>query len=91
MKRWLPLLLLTVAAAPGGPRVPILSPERIKADVHTLSADDFHGRGPTQPGEAVTLDFLDKRFAALGFRQCGSHCWLSPALAENAAALELAS
>ena len=71
MKRWLPLLLLTVAAAPGGPRVPILSPERIKADVHTLSADDFHGRGPTQPGEAVTLDFLDKRFAALGLKPAG--------------------
>ncbi|MEI5685864.1 MULTISPECIES: M28 family peptidase [Sphingomonas] len=72
MKRWLPLLLLTVAAAPGGPRVPILSPERIKADVHTLSADDFHGRGPTQPGEAVTLDFLDKRFAALGLKPAGN-------------------
>ncbi|MBP6799392.1 MAG: class I SAM-dependent methyltransferase [Luteimonas sp.] len=35
--------------------------------------------------------FYRKRFAALGFRQCGSHCWLSPALAANAAALELAS
>lgn len=34
--------------------------------------------------------FYRRRFAALGFRQVGSHCWLSPALAADAAALELA-
>ena len=28
--------------------------------------------------------------AALGLRQLGSHCWLSPTLAADAAALELA-
>jgi SAM-dependent methyltransferase len=32
--------------------------------------------------------FYRKRFAALGFRQVGSHCWLSPALASQATALE---
>lgn len=32
--------------------------------------------------------FYRKRFAALGFRQVGSHCWLSPGLAANATALE---
>ena len=69
MIRWLPLLLLTTAAADPAP--PILSPERIKADVRTLSADAFHGRGPTQVGEAVTLDFLEKRFASLGLRPAG--------------------
>lgn len=66
MKRLLPLLLLT-AAAPD-PSVPLLSPDRIKADVRTLSADGFHGRGPTQAGEAVTLDFLERRFAQLGLK-----------------------
>ena len=30
------------------------------------------------------------RFHRLGFRQVGSHCWLSPALADAAAALEVA-
>ncbi len=72
MTRWLPLLLLTAATtASADPRAPILSPARIKADVKTLSADDFHGRGPTQPGEAITLGFLEKRFAALGLRPAG--------------------
>ena len=34
--------------------------------------------------------FYRRRFAALGLRQLGSHCWLAPALAGDAAALELA-
>ncbi|WP_375270541.1 M28 family peptidase [Sphingomonas sp.] len=75
MIRWLPLLLLattaTAPAAPADPRAPLLSPARIKADVKTLSADDFHGRGPTQPGEPVTLAFLEQRFKALGLQPAG--------------------
>jgi SAM-dependent methyltransferase len=35
--------------------------------------------------------FYRKRFAALGFAQVGSHCWLSPALRERATALEAAA
>jgi Zn-dependent M28 family amino/carboxypeptidase len=69
MNRILPLLFLLTAAA--DPASPILSPERIKADVQSLSADDFHGRGPTQVGETKTLDFLEQRFAALGLRPAG--------------------
>jgi Zn-dependent M28 family amino/carboxypeptidase len=72
MKRLLPLLLLTVsattAAIAADPRPPILSPDRIKADVKTLSANAFHGRGPTQAGEAVTLEFLERRFKQLGLK-----------------------
>lgn len=63
MNRILPLLMLLTAAT--NPAAPLLSPERIKADVRTLSADDFHGRGPTQAGEPITLDFLARRFADL--------------------------
>ena len=71
MIRWLPLPLLLVLTAATDPAAPILSPARIKADVRTLSGDDFHGRGPTQAGEAVTLAFLEKRFAALGLTPGG--------------------
>jgi len=65
MKRLLPLLLLTAAADPGPP---ILSADRIKADIRTLSDDSFHGRGPTQAGEPITLDFLEARFRQLGLK-----------------------
>jgi SAM-dependent methyltransferase len=34
--------------------------------------------------------FYRRRFEALGFRQIGSHCWLSPTLAEGVTALEAA-
>lgn len=34
--------------------------------------------------------FYRERFRAVGFTQVGSHLWLSPALRENAAALEIA-
>ena len=33
--------------------------------------------------------FYRKRFEALGLRQAGSHCWLSPRLATDATALEI--
>ncbi len=69
MKRLLPLVLLLTAATDPAP--PILSAVRIKADVRTLSADDFHGRGPTQAGETVTLAFLDARFKQLGLKPGG--------------------
>ena len=46
-------------------------------------------------GDAVDFQarpaaFYRRRFEALGLRQVGSHCWLSPALSGSAAALELA-
>ena len=69
IKRLLPLVLILTAATDPAP--PILSAARIKADVRTLSADDFHGRGPTQAGEAVTLAFLDARFKQLGLKPGG--------------------
>jgi Zn-dependent M28 family amino/carboxypeptidase len=69
MKRLLPLVLLLVAATDPAP--PMLSAARIKTDVRTLSADNFHGRGPTQAGEAVTLAFLDARFKQLGLKPGG--------------------
>lgn len=37
---------------------------------------------------ARPASFYRKRFEALGLRPLGSHCWLSPALAEHATALE---
>ena len=40
--------------------------------------------------QARPASFYRRRFAALGLRQIGSHCWLAPGLAEGAAALELA-
>ena len=50
------------------PAAPLLSPERIKADVKVLASDAYKGRGPAQAGEAPTLAYLEKRFRDLGMR-----------------------
>lgn len=61
----LPALLLAATTAPAAP---LLSPERIKADVKVLASDAYKGRGPAQAGEVPTLAYLEKRFRDLGLR-----------------------
>lgn len=63
-----PLATLLIAAAPAQ-----ISPERIKADVRTLSSDGFEGRGPGERGEAKTIDFLTRSFAAAGLEPAGDN------------------
>ena len=55
--------------------------ETFTAEDETLGDD--HG---FQPRNAA---FYRRRFHAQGFRALGSHCWLSPALAAGAVALEI--
>lgn len=57
--------LLTAAAPPSSAP---LSAARIKEHVRILSSDAFLGRGPTQPGEAKTIDYLARQFEAAGLR-----------------------
>ena len=64
----LPILALALIAAAPSP----ISPSRIKADVRTLSSDAFQGRGPGEPGEAKTIDFLVSSFAAAGLEPAGA-------------------
>ena len=64
----LPLLALALIAAAPSP----ISPTRIKADVRTLASDAFMGRGPGEPGEAKTIDFLVRSFKAAGLEPGGT-------------------
>ena len=68
MKKVLPLLALALIAAAPSP----ISPARIKADVRTLSSDAFQGRGPGEPGEAKTIDFLIRSFKTAGLEPGGT-------------------
>ena len=67
MKKFLPLAALALIAAAPSP----ISPSRIKADVRTLASDAFMGRGPGEPGEAKTIDFLVRSFKAAGLEPGG--------------------
>ena len=62
---FLPLVALTLTAA--GP----IDPARIKADVRTLSSDAFAGRGPSEKGEAATIEYLAKQMEAAGLAPGG--------------------
>ena len=57
-------LAAAVAATP-------IDPERIKADVRTLSSDAFAGRGPGEIGEDRTIAFLTRSMAAIGLEPAG--------------------
>jgi Zn-dependent M28 family amino/carboxypeptidase len=52
---------------------PAIDAARIKEHVRILSGDDFAGRGPAQPGEAKTIDYLAKAFAAAGLQPGGAN------------------
>ncbi|HEY3814885.1 MAG TPA: M28 family peptidase [Caulobacteraceae bacterium] len=71
-------LALTAAAAPpaSAPPSPI-SAARIRQDVRVLSSDAFEGRGPGQPAEHKTLDYLIAQFKAAGLQPGGPNgAWL---------------
>jgi Zn-dependent M28 family amino/carboxypeptidase len=50
---------------------PAISPERLMADVRTLSSDAFGGRAPGTPGETKTIDWLIGEFKAMGLKPGG--------------------
>ncbi|HEV2747764.1 MAG TPA: M28 family peptidase [Allosphingosinicella sp.] len=62
--------LLVPLLAPQGAAARIEAP-RIKEHVRILSSDAFAGRGPTQAGEAKTIAYLAKQFAAMGLQPGG--------------------
>ena len=64
----IPLALLAVATPALAQGVDTAA---ITKTVQDISSDAFHGRAPGGPGEAVTIDYLTKRFAALGLQPGG--------------------
>ncbi len=57
-------LMAALAASP-------ISADRIRDDVKALSSDAFGGRGPGEAGEATTIAYLVKSFAAAGLEPGG--------------------
>lgn len=57
------------------------------AFLETFTRED-DAEGDEDEFRARPAAFYRRRFAALGFRPLGSHCWLSPAIASQATALE---
>jgi len=58
------------------------------AFLETFARED-EAEGDEDQFQSRPAAFYRRRFAALGFRALGSHCWLAPALADQATALEV--
>jgi hypothetical protein len=50
-----------------------ISPSRMSSTVKTLASDAFEGRAPGTPGEEMTVEYLIRRFRALGLQPAGEH------------------
>src|ERR1044071_620842 len=50
---------------------PALDPDRIVADIKTLSSDAFEGRGPATAGETKTVAYLIAQMKAAGLEPAG--------------------
>ncbi|QYJ95254.1 M28 family metallopeptidase [Shewanella spartinae] len=59
-------------------QVPAFNEARFRLDIQTLSSDKFEGRAPTTQGEALTLDYLSKAFAAAGLVGANDDSFLQP-------------
>jgi Zn-dependent M28 family amino/carboxypeptidase len=67
--------LLAVAGLQGS----VISAERIREDVRSLASDEFAGRGPGEPGERKTIEFLTRAFVAAGLEPGGvDGLWTQP-------------
>lgn len=64
-------LIMSACAAAQATDAPTFSPERLSADVKTLSSDAFEGRGPATPAEAKTIDYVVAQMKAAGLQPGG--------------------
>ncbi len=71
-------VLLALAALPlpvVAQTAPAISVETLKSVTQELSSDAYEGRAPTTAGEAKTIDYIVKRFAAAGLKPGNKGQW----------------
>ena len=70
---------VAVVMAAAAAAEPPISAERIREDVRVLASDEFEGRGPGEPGERRTVEYLSRAFAAAGLEPGGvDGLWTQP-------------
>lgn len=65
-------LTLMAPALAADSATPRFDPQRLSAEVKTLSSDAFAGRGPNTPGETKTVDYLIAQMKAAGLQPGGA-------------------
>ena len=73
--KWLMISMATLAfagpACAAGGHPPTFDPQRLSAEVKTLSSNAFEGRGPATAGETKTIDYLVAQMKAAGLAPGG--------------------
>jgi Zn-dependent M28 family amino/carboxypeptidase len=66
---------LAACTTGGGERLSYapIDPARMSEHTRVLASDAFEGRAPGTPGEAKTIDYLNRQFAALGLEPGGEN------------------
>lgn len=62
----------------GATQAASFSAEALHDHISTLASDEFGGRSPSSPGEALTLDYLQQAFEAAGARPGNDGSYLQP-------------
>ena len=68
----------TAPTSPAAPTWPTFSEQAWRAHVETLASDEFEGRGPGTPGEAMTLDYIEAQFRAAGLEPVAGGSFRQP-------------
>lgn len=68
IKALVPLIALGSTQLSGKPQVDM---QRMSQITHVLASDEFQGRAPGTPGEAKTIPYLIRQFAAAGLEPAG--------------------
>jgi Zn-dependent M28 family amino/carboxypeptidase len=66
------LALLAGTALPALAQAPKFDAQRVSNDIKVLASDDFQGRGPAQPGEPKTIDYIVRQMKAAGLQPGGA-------------------
>ncbi|MEO8671110.1 MAG: M28 family metallopeptidase [Tahibacter sp.] len=66
-----PLLLVTACATALAAEPPTFDPQRLSAEVKTLSSDAFEGRGPATAGETRTVEYVVAQMKEAGLQPGG--------------------
>jgi Zn-dependent M28 family amino/carboxypeptidase len=73
------MIILPLVLAAATAQAPVISALRIREDVRVLASDAFEGRGPGEPGEPKTIEYLTRAFAAAGLEPGGvDGLWTQP-------------
>ncbi|HEX2191542.1 MAG TPA: M28 family metallopeptidase, partial [Longimicrobiaceae bacterium] len=59
------------AAAPSAAALPAIDPARLEQHVRVLASDEFLGRGPATPAEAMTVEYIAGQFREAGLEPGG--------------------